>query len=68
MNIPEDRKITKLPKYYNNLCTTPYRNNDFSQIVYQKCNKGLYECTLFKICKIIVIGDVCVGKTCLVNR
>lgn len=66
--IPEERRISKFPKYYNDLYCSPYENDDFSRIVREKCKQDQLYQSLLKVCKIIVIGDVCVGKTCLVNR
>lgn len=47
---------------------TPYNQDDFDEAVKNAANAN---CTLqagLKISKMIVLGDVATGKTCLVNR
>lgn len=66
---PEDRKITQFPPPYDTGCT-PYKKTDFSELTLQKCrNDAKYnDGNWLKICKIIIIGDISVGKTSIVNR
>ncbi|KAJ8967754.1 hypothetical protein NQ314_002635, partial [Rhamnusium bicolor] len=66
---PEDRKINAFPGPYKLECT-PYHKLDFNKVTYRKCleeNKNT-AASWFKLCKVIIIGDVSVGKTCIVNR
>ncbi|XP_044732523.1 ras-related protein Rab-34 [Chrysoperla carnea] len=67
----KDRTIHEFPKPYSLDCT-PYKDCDFSDLVKNACLNGLNLhtpiITGLKICKVIVLGDVAVGKTSLVNR
>ncbi|XP_050302278.1 ras-related protein Rab-34-like [Anthonomus grandis grandis] len=67
-HIPEENIINKYPSPYN-IDGTPYLNVDFSEKIRRKClsnvkNNGEW----LKMSKVVIIGDVSVGKTCLVNR
>ncbi|KAJ8950429.1 hypothetical protein NQ318_003705 [Aromia moschata] len=66
---PEDRQINIFPGPYKPDCT-PYQKFDFSESTYKKCleEQETAGVTWLKLCKVIVIGDTCVGKTCIVNR
>ncbi|KAG5324605.1 RAB34 protein, partial [Pseudoatta argentina] len=60
----DERQITDWPPPFSSE-TTPYNENDFGTLIRRTCeNKSL----TLRISKVIVIGDVAVGKTSLVNR
>ncbi|KAK4875199.1 hypothetical protein RN001_011621 [Aquatica leii] len=62
----ENNEITILPKPYNDECT-PYNVYNFDY----ETKKKVRECSdrnVNKVFKVIVVGDVSVGKTCIVNR
>ncbi|XP_020296837.1 ras-related protein Rab-34-like [Pseudomyrmex gracilis] len=60
----EERQITHWPPPFLS-DVTPHTDNDFGTLVRQTCeSKNL----TLRISKVIVIGDVAVGKTSLVNR
>lgn len=65
--IPEDRIIQTFPKPFISDCTE-YNKLDFSQETISACDQSHHISTNFKICKVIILGDVAVGKTCIVNR
>ncbi|KAF4527909.1 hypothetical protein B566_EDAN011300 [Ephemera danica] len=64
-----DREMSTFPRaqFRDN---TPYKQDDFSPAVLSTCAMPSYALVsgLQRIVKAIVIGDVAVGKTCLVNR
>ncbi|XP_047500590.1 ras-related protein Rab-34 [Penaeus vannamei] len=63
----KDRIVTSLPPPFIRQAT-PYNQDDFDEAVKNAANAN---CTLqagLKISKMIVLGDVATGKTCLVNR
>lgn len=62
---PEDRKIKTFPGPYKLECT-PYQKLNFSEVTYRKCLEE--EINWLKLSKVIVVGDVSVGKTSIVNR
>ncbi|XP_077995482.1 ras-related protein Rab-34-like [Glandiceps talaboti] len=62
-----DRTITKFPQAYK-LSATPYKQQMFHPMVKNACAANKTGTVGLKISKCIVIGDVSVGKTCLVNR
>lgn len=62
---PEDRKINTFPGPYRVECT-PYHKLNFSEITYRKCLEE--KINWLKLSKVIVVGDVSVGKTSIVNR
>ncbi|XP_019883489.1 ras-related protein Rab-34 isoform X2 [Camponotus floridanus] len=60
----DERQITVWPPPFSSEMT-PYTENDFGSLIRRTCeNKNL----TLRISKVIVIGDVAVGKTSLVNR
>nr|CAH7768351.1 unnamed protein product [Callosobruchus chinensis] len=63
--IPSDRIIRSFPKI-NKHCFTPYQISDFSHKTYDKGYKDLTN--WWNVCKVIILGDVSVGKTSAVNR
>lgn len=46
---------------------TPHHKRDFSDKTKQLCN-NCNDSKLSKVFKLIIVGDVSVGKTCIVNR
>ncbi|XP_076832599.1 ras-related protein Rab-34-like isoform X1 [Brachyhypopomus gauderio] len=65
--VRKDRVITHLPECFNKgaaLNTT----TDFHTKVRKACQEQRTGTVGFKISKIIVVGDLAVGKTCLINR
>jgi hypothetical protein len=60
-NVCEQRNKC-IPKPYN---YTPYNKFNFKTAIYGNC--ASFVCSL-KVCKIIILGDVCVGKTSVLNR
>ncbi|CAH0556020.1 unnamed protein product [Brassicogethes aeneus] len=65
--VSEDRKLNKFPEPYK-IEITPYKKMDFCENTYKFCKTENNLSNLFNICKIIVVGDVSVGKTCIINR
>lgn len=64
----EERQITDFPGPFLE-DSTPYRKLDYSSRTRSLCDDGKeVVSSTFKICKAIVVGDVAVGKTCIVNR
>ncbi|XP_071502603.1 ras-related protein Rab-34-like [Diadema antillarum] len=61
-----DRIITKFPQSYRQ--TTPYEETDFDSRVRDACLANKTGTVGLQVSKVIVVGDVSVGKTCLVNR
>ncbi|XP_011340673.1 ras-related protein Rab-34 [Ooceraea biroi] len=60
----DERKVTDWPPPFSSEIT-PYTESDFGSLIRRTCdNKSL----TLRISKVIVIGDVAVGKTSLVNR
>lgn len=67
-DVPENRQIVKFPLPFGKNCT-PYSIEEFESTVKDACSKETFICaTDLKIFKVIVLGDVAVGKTCIVNR
>lgn len=64
---PEKRKIKNFPAAYS-LYHTPYLKTEFSQLTKRVLEENLPIVSNLRICKVILLGDVCVGKTCIVNR
>ena len=58
------QQIRKWPSPYC-MDMTPYHDRDFNPVVRRVCAA---QPLLPRISKVIVLGDVAVGKTCLVNR
>lgn len=66
--VQEDRKIVTFPEAFLKSCT-PYDFDGFEVSVKNACyNESFVSTTDLKISKVIVVGDVAVGKTCIVNR
>ena len=64
---PNDRQINKLPVAYLQ-SSTPYAGSDFRPEVKSACISNRLITAGLKISKVIVLGNVAVGKSCLVNR
>lgn len=62
-----DRRITGFPQAFSKQARIN-ENFDFYPQVRQICSGERLGNVGLKICKMIVIGDVAVGKTCLINR
>lgn len=63
----KDRTIVKFPPPFN-LSATPYEKIDFDVPVKETCISNKSITAGLKIAKVIVVGNVSVGKTSLVNR
>ncbi|CAG2115854.1 unnamed protein product [Medioppia subpectinata] len=61
-----NRVISKFVLPYDT-SSTPYNNSDFDPEVYDLCQQELGSNHL-RVAKCIVVGDIAVGKTCLINR
>ncbi|XP_030746891.1 ras-related protein Rab-34 [Sitophilus oryzae] len=70
-SVPRKQILNKYVQPYNIDCT-PYTASNFSNKVQQYCltqpNEINFAFDTLKMCKVIVIGDTCVGKTSLINR
>lgn len=66
-NVPSNRVVTTFPEAYD-LLSTPYSKSSFHPRVKQACQERRTGCVGLKISKAVLVGDVAVGKTCLVNR
>ncbi|XP_045173054.2 ras-related protein Rab-34-like [Mercenaria mercenaria] len=66
-NVPNNRVITTFPQAYD-VQATPYQKSNFHPKVKSACSENRTGCVGLKICKAVLVGDVAVGKTCLVNR
>lgn len=64
--IVENRQINTFPRPFRGN-VSPYRNNEFSEVTKNVTERSEITASL-KICKVIVIGDLAVGKTCIINR
>lgn len=65
---PKDRQILKFPPAYL-ASSTPYASgSDFRSEVKSACISNRLIASGLKISKVIVLGNVAVGKSCLVNR
>ncbi|XP_074028491.1 ras-related protein Rab-34 [Leptinotarsa decemlineata] len=64
-----DRRICDFPKPFRMDCT-PYKERVFSKFAYDnlELETSFKVGGCLKICKIIIVGDASVGKTCIVNR
>ncbi|XP_063983335.1 ras-related protein Rab-36 [Diachasmimorpha longicaudata] len=60
----EERRISNWPPPFSG-SITPYKEREFNNLVLQACSSAS---TAPRIAKVIVLGDVAVGKTSLVNR
>lgn len=65
--IQKDRIITRLPRAFKREAVL-HRTDDFNSKVKQACQKQRAGSEEFKLSKVIVVGDLAVGKTCLINR
>lgn len=66
--IPDNREIRAFPAPFRINCT-PYEKRDFTEKVKNLSNDEITTIsTCLSICKVIVLGDVGVGKTCIVER
>ncbi|CAG2161522.1 unnamed protein product [Oppiella nova] len=61
-----NRVISKFVLPYDT-SSTPYNNHDFDPEVHDLCQQELGTNHL-RVAKCIVVGDIAVGKTCLINR
>ena len=64
---PIERQIDKMPPAMSDNCT-PYQTSDFQRKVKAACISNRFIAAGLKIAKCIIVGNVAVGKTCLVNR
>lgn len=67
--IQDNRKISTFPMPFK-VCCTPYEKYDFvDEKIELICR---YEQATFSaclnICKVIILGDAAVGKSCIINR
>ena len=67
LSVSGDRRITGFPTCFTKNSAIN-ENFDFHPRVRQICSGERLGNVGLKICKMIVIGDVAVGKTCLINR
>lgn len=66
--VPENRTIVDFPLPFRKSCT-PYSTDNFENGLKSACSKENFVSTTdLNIFKVIVLGDVAVGKTCIVNR
>ncbi|CAL9684174.1 unnamed protein product [Knipowitschia caucasica] len=65
--IRRDRIIAQLPQFYRTEAAL-HTKNDFNNKVKTACQEQRTGTVGFKISKVIVVGDLAVGKTCLINR
>ncbi|KAL8584785.1 hypothetical protein ACOMHN_035704 [Nucella lapillus] len=66
-SVSHDRVITHFASPYH-IDASPYKNVDFHPRVRAACTEGRTVSVGVKICKAVIVGDVAVGKTCVVNR
>lgn len=66
-NVAKDRIITKFPQAFHP-DATPYQKMNFHPKVKAACTDNKTGRVGLKICKAVLVGDVSVGKTSLVNR
>lgn len=63
-----NRQIYKFPQPFKSNAT-PYWEQDFNEITKSVCYSGTSAfLSSLKMSKVIILGDLSVGKTCLVNR
>nr|XP_055052086.1 ras-related protein Rab-34a isoform X2 [Misgurnus anguillicaudatus] len=65
--VRKDRIIGQLPKCFNRGAAL-HTENEFHSKVKTACQQQRTGTVGFKISKVIVVGDLAVGKTCLINR
>ncbi|XP_022918382.1 ras-related protein Rab-34 [Onthophagus taurus] len=64
----DNRQILTIPPPYKK-DSTPYKQKDFCDITREMCFQyGQDIISELKICKVIIVGDLSVGKTCIINR
>ncbi|GFU28980.1 ras-related protein Rab-34 [Trichonephila clavipes] len=64
----EERILNDYPLPYDSNCT-PHKETHFSYKIRTACrNINIAKCDALRLTKVIVVGDVAVGKTCLVRR
>ncbi|KAL3856537.1 hypothetical protein ACJMK2_011283 [Sinanodonta woodiana] len=66
-HIPSNRVINQFPKPFRADCT-PHKEIDFHPKVKNACSENRIGRVGLRICKAVLVGDVSVGKTALVNR
>lgn len=64
---PSNRRISRLPEPLLTKFTS-YANSDFLPEVRAACTSDRFIATQLKISKVLLLGNVAVGKSCLVNR
>ncbi|XP_070761787.1 ras-related protein Rab-34a isoform X2 [Enoplosus armatus] len=65
--VRRDRIIAQLPQYFRKEAALHTKEN-FNNKVKTACQEQRTGTVGFKISKVIVVGDLAVGKTCLINR
>ncbi|KAF3692605.1 Ras-related protein Rab-34 Ras-related protein Rab-39 Ras-related protein Rah [Channa argus] len=65
--VRRDRIIAHLPQYFRKEAAL-HTEDDFHNKVKTACQEQRTGTVGFKISKVIVVGDLAVGKTCLINR
>ncbi|KAM6931643.1 ras-related protein Rab-34-like isoform 2-T2 [Lycodopsis pacificus] len=65
--VRKDRIIAHLPQYFSKEAAF-HTQKDFNSKVKTACQEQRTGTVGFKISKVIVVGDLAVGKTCLINR
>ncbi|KAL6115922.1 rab34 [Pungitius sinensis] len=65
--VRKDRIIAQLPRYFRKEAAS-HTADDFNHKVKTACQEQRTGTVGFKISKVIVVGDLAVGKTCLINR
>ncbi|CAL8374171.1 ras-related protein Rab-34a [Gadus morhua] len=65
--VRKDRIIAELPKCYSKDAAL-HTKDEFTKKVRTACQEQRTGTVGFKISKVIVVGDLAVGKTCLINR
>lgn len=59
----QNKELYTFPQPYK---FTPYDKNDFDSDLVN--NTASISKDNFRVCKVIILGDLCVGKTSLLNR
>lgn len=65
--VRKDRIVAQLPRYFREEAAF-HTADDFNSKVKTACQEQRTGTVGFKISKVIVVGDLAVGKTCLINR
>ncbi|CAL8266255.1 unnamed protein product [Merluccius merluccius] len=65
--VKKDRVIQRLPKCFSHAAAL-HTKDDFHPAVKTFCQTHKSSAMRFNIAKVIVVGDVAVGKTCLISR